>query len=32
MLHTTPDDPPPDDLVEKVNKKLDEEWERRNGG
>lgn len=24
-------DPPPEDLVDKVKKKLDEEWERRNG-
>lgn len=24
-------DPPPDDLVEKIKRKLDEEWEKRNG-
>lgn len=29
---TTPGDPPPEDLEEKVKRSLDEEWERRNGG
>jgi len=32
-MRNQPDgDPPPDDLVEKSKRHLDEEWERRNGG
>ena len=31
-MRNNPDpDPPPDDLADKVKRKLDEEWEKRNG-